>query len=338
MKLSIIIPVYNPSESQLEQCLESVINQKDCAIEIILIDNASIAKCPEIMKKYSTKYSQIKLIVLSKNIGPAGAVNIGLQYVTGDYFIIVDADDFLIEDASKRLSEIVVANNSDIIIFSHKILIESKQTFESYVPLSELDESVFNRALTSKEVLKILPKISLTWWNKCYKTAYIKNLNLQLDKRLKYVLCDVLFSIQSVCLAKTITITRTQLYVYRINNLNTNILQSFASNKCRYWYAPVIFAQELCLFLRKYNIKNENCISIYYILLLHLYLSSNFSKLQILRTIKIFYSYKLFFWLNKFPIKLLKKEYPNKLLYKWFFIVKYMPLLFYFTSYKKGEY
>ena len=337
MKLSVIVPVYNPSELQLERCIQSIINQRDCIVEIILIDNASVSRCPKILQKYSETYSQVKLVVLSENIGPAGAVKEGLKYVTGDYFLIVDADDFLVDSAGKTLFEITKNNTCDIIIFSHKILMENTQKFEDYIPLSDLNSELFNKCLSSDNVLKFLPKISLTWWNKCYKTDYIKTQYIIPNESLRYVLCDILFSIQAIYSAKSIMIINEQLYVHCIDNTKSSVLKTFAEVKCEYWNAPIILANILYKFLNQYNREIEGKMSIYYILLLHLKLSFDFDKMQILRTIKVFYHYKLLFWAMKFPIKRLKSNYPNKLLYKWFFQVKYMPLLFYLIICKKGK-
>lgn len=41
-EISIIVPVYNPPEKYLRECLDSLIGQSLKNIEIILIDNASI--------------------------------------------------------------------------------------------------------------------------------------------------------------------------------------------------------------------------------------------------------------------------------------------------------
>ena len=52
--VSIIIPIYNV-EQYLDRCIKSVINQTYKNIEIILVDDGSTDKCPEICDQYAQK-------------------------------------------------------------------------------------------------------------------------------------------------------------------------------------------------------------------------------------------------------------------------------------------
>lgn len=47
-KISVIVPVYNPPENYLRECLDSICNQTLKDIEIILIDNAP----PETIRRF----------------------------------------------------------------------------------------------------------------------------------------------------------------------------------------------------------------------------------------------------------------------------------------------
>lgn len=59
--ISIIVPVYNV-EKYLNKCIESIINQTYRNIEIILVDDGSPDKCPEICDSYAQKDGRIKVI------------------------------------------------------------------------------------------------------------------------------------------------------------------------------------------------------------------------------------------------------------------------------------
>ena len=74
-KISIIIPAYN-SEKNIEECLKSICNEsKNFESEIIVIDDGSIDKTSEIVKKFKT----IKLIKLKKNKGVGYVRNLGAR-------------------------------------------------------------------------------------------------------------------------------------------------------------------------------------------------------------------------------------------------------------------
>ena len=59
--LSVIIPIYNV-EKYLRQCIESVIQQHIEDMELILVDDGSPDRCPEICDEYALRYSFVKAI------------------------------------------------------------------------------------------------------------------------------------------------------------------------------------------------------------------------------------------------------------------------------------
>lgn len=60
-KVSVILPIYNV-EPYLERCIRSVVNQTYNNLEIILVDDGSPDKCPQICEKWKNKDSRIVVI------------------------------------------------------------------------------------------------------------------------------------------------------------------------------------------------------------------------------------------------------------------------------------
>lgn len=94
--LDIIVPVYNEEEC-IEQTLtrlmsvrESLYNELD--VNFIFVDDGSKDKSFEILKDFSLKQPFIKVLSFSRNFGHQFAVSAGLDYATGDYVAIIDAD------------------------------------------------------------------------------------------------------------------------------------------------------------------------------------------------------------------------------------------------------
>lgn len=116
-KVSVIIPVYN-MEKQLRRCVESVINQTYSNLEIILVDDGSQDKCPEICDDYARNDSRIKVIHKEYG-GSSHAKNAGLEAFTGDYVYILNSDDYvestLIEVALKN----AMATAADLVVFHY---------------------------------------------------------------------------------------------------------------------------------------------------------------------------------------------------------------------------
>lgn len=100
--ISVIVPVYNV-ENYLSRCIDSILNQTMTPNEIILVDDGSPDKCPEICDEYAQKYPHITVIHKS-NGGLSSARKAGWEQAKGDLITFVDSDDYLHKDYLKNLS------------------------------------------------------------------------------------------------------------------------------------------------------------------------------------------------------------------------------------------
>jgi glycosyltransferase involved in cell wall biosynthesis len=100
MTLSIICPTYN-EEKYISQTLESFMNQKfhSFDLEILICDGMSTDKTRDIVRSFSTKHSNIRLVDNPNRKTPF-AFNAGLREASGEYVAILGAhtkyaDDYL---------------------------------------------------------------------------------------------------------------------------------------------------------------------------------------------------------------------------------------------------
>jgi len=102
IKVSIIIPVYN-CEMYLEQCLNSVLCQTMCEIEIICVDDGSTDQSSAIIRRLRTGDNRI-ILYQQENQGAGAARNLGIRKAQGKYIAFLDADDFYLDtDALERM-------------------------------------------------------------------------------------------------------------------------------------------------------------------------------------------------------------------------------------------
>ena len=92
MKVSFIIPVYK-AEKYLAQCVESIASQTYKDLEIILVDDGSPDRSPELCDKLANTDKRIR-VIHKQNGGAASARNEGIRAAQGEYIIFCDADDF----------------------------------------------------------------------------------------------------------------------------------------------------------------------------------------------------------------------------------------------------
>ena len=101
VKVSIIIPAYNV-EKYILKCINSLLEQTEKEIEIIIVDDGSKDKTNLIVKEIIKKHANIVLIEQG-NKGVSAARNAGLQNAKGKYTMFIDADDWLEKDAIENL-------------------------------------------------------------------------------------------------------------------------------------------------------------------------------------------------------------------------------------------
>jgi len=88
--VSVIIPTYNRAKL-ISRSIKSVLNQSVNDFELILVDDGSIDKTPEVV--YKLKDERIKYFRCENNNGQNTARNIGLSLAKGKFIAFLDSDD-----------------------------------------------------------------------------------------------------------------------------------------------------------------------------------------------------------------------------------------------------
>lgn len=112
--ISVIVPMYKV-EKYLEKCIESIRNQTNSNLEIILVDDGSPDNCGRIADEYAKKDGRIK-VVHKENGGISSARNAGLKIATGEYVIFVDSDDMISIKNCEILHDIAIKFEADIVM------------------------------------------------------------------------------------------------------------------------------------------------------------------------------------------------------------------------------
>ena len=95
--ISVVVTAYNYAE-YLPGCLDSLLNQSipKSVYEIIVVNDNSVDDTADCLALYE-KCNDVTVITSEKNLGVAGASNLGIQKARGKYIVRVDADDFVSE-------------------------------------------------------------------------------------------------------------------------------------------------------------------------------------------------------------------------------------------------
>lgn len=121
--VTVVVPVYNV-EQYLDECIQSILNQKYQNLEILLIDDGSTDSSYEICKKYSQIDDRIKLIK-KENSGLGATRNVGIDNAHGKYIYFLDSDDFIESNLFSIIIPYMEGNSLELCYFSANIVFES---------------------------------------------------------------------------------------------------------------------------------------------------------------------------------------------------------------------
>ena len=118
--LTVVIPVYNV-EKYLNRCLESILIQEWKNYDIIMVDDGSTDRSPQICDDYVKAYDFIS-VIHKENGGLSDARNTGLSQAKGEYVYFPDSDDWLEPDTFIALAEALESQKFDIISFNREFI------------------------------------------------------------------------------------------------------------------------------------------------------------------------------------------------------------------------
>lgn len=204
--LSIIIPVYK-SENTLHQCMESVLREAPLDSEIILVDDGSPDRCPEMCDGYARLDERVK-VIHQKNSGASVARNTGLEQAIGDFVFFLDSDDYLTVGYFDKL----LSHNADLVLGNFTAF------YSDGTPDYYLDVSTTKEKYELFEFLQdfhiYFPTIFNFPWGRIYKREILMENNILFDPDIA-INEDLLFNISYYSHCKTIHFVKDATVMYR---------------------------------------------------------------------------------------------------------------------------
>lgn len=193
--ISVIVPVYKV-EPYLERCVNSILSQTFRDFELILVDDGSPDKCPQMCDEFAQKDERIT-VIHKENGGVSSARNEGIKAAKGEYIWFVDSDDSIEPDSLCFLAEKIEKTHQDLYVFNADI--------NEYIEVYDLDD--FYNKYYFKYVFGFGP------CNKLYLTGIIKDNHLRFDTE-ETIGEDLLFNIGVYCNVMSIAVYNHNLYNY----------------------------------------------------------------------------------------------------------------------------
>ena len=258
MFFSVIVPVYKVEE-YLPSCIESVLNQTFSDFELILVDDGSPDRCPQICDGYKEKDSRIK-VIHKQNGGLASARKAGIQVAEGDYVFNLDSGDLIEDDTLEYAYNKIITANCEMVAFSYRWVQDGKTVNITNDGIDEglyegvdIEKHIFPRLLMDKNMnhisyylsgkavkrelltphqLSVSDKISLGEDLCCIVPCYLNAKSIYISKKEAY-----LYTVRADSLSKEFKTKHIYLIEDVINEIsknNTEKIVDFEKQLCRY--------------------------------------------------------------------------------------------------------
>lgn len=116
--LSFVIPVYN-SEVTLRECVNSILNQGEENIEIILVDDGSKEICKNLCDIIAMENENTVYTIHKENGGSLSARIAGAKKAKGSYIVYVDSDDVLLQGSIDRIFKDIYFKEAELYIYDY---------------------------------------------------------------------------------------------------------------------------------------------------------------------------------------------------------------------------
>lgn len=169
--ISVIVPVYK-SEKTLEKCVNSLLNQTDQDLEILLIVDGPPDGSGILSERLAEKDSRIR-VINQENQGVSKARNRGIAEAKGEYIRFVDSDDYVDEDSNEKLLATLKKQDADLVIAGYRHLYFGRDILK--LPKEGTYEMDGLTGAQEEEWRQLYLQGFLNMpWNKLYKRELIK--------------------------------------------------------------------------------------------------------------------------------------------------------------------
>lgn len=178
MKLSILIPVYN-ERTVVERSLALVLGApipEEMERELVIVDDCSTDGTYDILQRLAAAHPEIRLYRHQKNAGKGAAVRSAIQYATGDFALIQDADLEYDPNEYPQLLRPLLDGHADAVFGSRYMAGQQRRILPFW-------HTTINKGLTL--VSNMFCNLDLTDMETCYKifrTDLLKSIPIRSDR------------------------------------------------------------------------------------------------------------------------------------------------------------
>lgn len=135
--VDVVIPCYRYGRF-LRECVDSVLEQTDVAVRVLIIDDASPDDSAEIAEEIARGDPRVTLLPHASNRGHIATYNEGIDWAEADCFLLLSADDYLLPGALARAAEHILADEKVAFCFGNARLLDVDGSTTPILPLPKI--------------------------------------------------------------------------------------------------------------------------------------------------------------------------------------------------------
>lgn len=206
-RISVVVPVYNVA-SYLDACLESLAQQTEGDLEVVMVDDGSTDESPEIAGSFTERDARFRL-VRQANAGLGAARNTGASHATGEFIAFVDSDDLVPRHAYELLVGALDETGSDFASGNVRRLTSLGTTKAGFLARA------LERTRLKTHITRFPPLLlDRTAWNKLFRRSFWDRHGLRFPTGVYYE--DIPVTLPAHYLANSVDVIEQTVYLWRM--------------------------------------------------------------------------------------------------------------------------
>lgn len=175
-KIDVLLATYNGEKYVAEQ-IESILNQTYKNINLIISDDCSKDRTPEILKKYAQKDKRIVLHLQEKNLGVVKNIGFLLEQVKSDLYMLSDQDDVWLKEKIEKSVEVLKSENADLVFGDLEVVDKDLKT---------IYPSFGDFMLLNNKIKKYINSYKVNYLYNCVTGCTVLSKKVMIDKILPF--------------------------------------------------------------------------------------------------------------------------------------------------------
>ena len=261
--VTVVIPIYNV-EKYLQRCLNSVVGQTYSNLEIILVDDGSPDRCPQMCDEWAERDPRVK-VIHKKNAGLGMARNTGIENATGTYICFFDSDDYIHPETIAKSVALADQEKAQIVLFGMNAVNEQGDITRQVIPestvscyrgnnvLEEVLPCYLSPSVQGAKIKNVVPSA----WSCLFSLDLIKRMNWRFVSEREIISEDIYSLLDLYRYVDSVAVLREALYFYCENTSSlTRVYRPERFERNKQFYQKCL---ELCTVHQYPPIVVKNC-------------------------------------------------------------------------------